>query len=89
MKPYKDKITQQHIEPVDATLSREYDNTISMGSMQYIIIEKLYGAFVFNDLRITCNSYRGGWVIERIEDYPEGCKSDYVRKWSEVAFIKE
>ena len=89
MESYLDKITNQLITPIDNLLSREYDSTVSMGSLDYVIIEKLYGPYSFRDLRITCNTYRGGWVIEVQEDYPENYDVNYIRKWVEIIFISE
>lgn len=38
---------------------------LEVGDGDYVIIDKLFGPTVFADLRITADSKRGCWVIER------------------------
>ena len=69
---------------LSSPLCTEYlqsENTISMGSMDYVIIEKLYGPYVFDELRIKCDTFRGGWVIEKKQLDKE--------KWKEVLFLQQ
>ena len=56
------------------------DMCIEMGSMQYIDIEKLYGAFVFPDLRIMCDTYAHCWRILKRESGTED--------WIEVSRVE-
>lgn len=40
--------------------------TVEIGSMDTVVIDKLFGPTIFADLRITADSDRGCWVIERM-----------------------